>query len=175
MRSVARPLKVLPLVTLLACASTSESLGTGSGSEREAWRTGTYSFEGEITYGADSESETATATLRILGILVVSQDGSLRLSSSTGRCERNLRDDEADQGSLEVRFNCGKADFVLRPGRNVVLGTVTTSVAESIRRQKTCRQFMAVRDGRRTCIVWNWEVTRTRSEKTAGIRAIRSG
>lgn len=168
------PTKVLPiLLPVLALSAACASSGVPAEDTSATWVSGEYVYQTLITYDDDTPSGSATGSVDVRGDVTVFDDGSLVLTSSTGRCRRTRTRDAALVDRREVRFNCGTASFVLRPGRDAVVGTVAMVLSETKRRRGGCRQLMTSTEGRQTCIAWDWNVTTNRAEKTANIRAQR--
>ena len=162
---------LLLLVAAAACSTTGG--GPPSTDQLLFWPPGRYDLQASVRYGQATTTTESTVTEVFVAQLIVTPNGSLILTSSSGTCEapppaEARRDASRGRKSLV----CGNVTYYLWPEDGRMDGEIVASVQEQTRKLGPCREYRNGLDGRNRCRENDWVIESRTIDKRASLRVL---
>ncbi len=166
---------LLVLVLLVAAACSTGGGGPAPPSPSAArlvyWPPGRYDLEAYIQYGRATTFEAGIVTVEYFAQLLVTPNGSMILSSSSGSCHDPLPAEVGRDESLGRRsFVCGEVTYYLTAEGGRIRGEIMVSVQEDTRERGRCIRSITGANGRERCVESSWHIESRRVDKRARLR-----
>ncbi len=162
----------LALVVTASACSTNQG-GLPSPDDLVYWPPGRYELEASVQYREVMSDTESTVTDVYSALLIVTPNGSLILTSSSGTCAPP-RPSEArrDTSQDRRRFECGTVTYYLWPEDDRLGGEIVASVQEQTRERGRCVRYYSGLDGRDRCVECGWTVTSRTTDKPVRLKIL---
>ncbi len=166
------PVVLLVAALLLAAAACSTSVGgPAPPSGLVYWPPGRYALEASIQYERSTAFEEGTVTTEYFAQVLVTPNGSIILTTSSGSCQDPIRSEVRRNESLGRRsFECGDVTYHLRPEGEKIGGEIVVSVQETKRERGRCFRYITGRNGLERCVESSWRIQSRKIDKRGRLK-----